>query len=93
MTVTQPVTFEFDPYDPRFWDDPYPSYWVMRHEYPVYYGGNPPCHMISRYADIEPAMSDWPTFSSARGVLVGTDSSQLVPGRGVAHVPVTFDAR
>jgi cytochrome P450 len=33
--------------------------------------------MISRYADIEPAMSDWRTFSSARGVLVGTDSSQL----------------
>src|ERR671922_242546 len=33
--------------------------------------------MISRYADIEPAMSDWRTFSSARGVLVGTHSSQL----------------
>ena len=77
MTATDQITFEFDPYDPRFWDDPYPSYRVMRDEYPVYYGGNPACYMISRYADIEPAMSDWRTFSSARGVLVGTDSSQL----------------
>jgi cytochrome P450 len=77
MTATDQITFEFDPYDPRFWNDPYPSYRVMRDEYPVYYGGNPACYMISRYADIEPAMSDWRTFSSARGVLVGTDSSQL----------------
>ena len=78
MTVTDdPVTFEFDPYDPRFWDDPYPSYRVMRRDFPVYFGGDPACFMISRYADIEPAMSDWRTFSSARGVLVGTDSSQL----------------
>jgi cytochrome P450 family 130 len=77
MTATDQVTFEFDPFDPRFWDDPYPSYRTMRHEHPVYHGGNPACYMISRYADIEPAMSDWRTFSSARGVLVGTDSSQL----------------
>src|SRR5438445_7331206 len=33
--------------------------------------------MTSRYTDIEPAMPDWRTFSPARGVLVGTDSSQL----------------
>ena len=77
MTATDQVTFEFDPFDPRFWDDPYPYYRVMRHEHPVYHGGDPACYMISRYSDIEPAMSDWRTFSSARGVLIGTDSSQL----------------
>ncbi len=77
MTDTDQITFEFDPFDPRFWDDPYPCYRIMRHEYPVYYGGDPACYMVSRYADIEPAMSDWRTFSPARGVLVGTDSSQL----------------
>jgi cytochrome P450 len=77
MAATDQVTFEFDPFDPRFWDDPYPYYREMRERHPVYYGGDPSCFMISRYADIEPAMSDWRTFSSARGVLVGTDSSQL----------------
>jgi cytochrome P450 len=77
MTATEQVTFEFDPFDPRFWGDPYPSYKVLRDDYPVYYGGDPACYMISRYADIEPGMSDWRTFSSARGVLIGTDSSVL----------------
>src|SRR5262245_35387574 len=77
MAAADQVTFEFDPFDPRFWDDPYPYYRDMRERYPVYHGGDPSCFMISRYADIEPAMSDWRTFSSARGVLVGTDSSQL----------------
>jgi cytochrome P450 len=77
MTATEQVTFEFDPFDPRFWDDPYPAYAIMRREHPVYLGGDPACYMISRYVDIEPAMSDWRTFSSARGVLIGTDSSQL----------------
>ena len=34
MTATEQVTFEFDPFDPRFWDDPYPSYKVMRGRIP-----------------------------------------------------------
>ena len=70
MTDTEQRTFEFDPFDPRFWDDPYPCYRVMRHEHPVYYGGEPACYMVSRYADIEPAMSDWRTFSSGTRVVV-----------------------
>src|SRR4051794_15035591 len=77
MTATEQVTFEFDPFAPRFWDDPYPCYKVLRDDHPVYLGGDPACYMISRYADIEPGMSDWRTFSSARGVLIGTDSSVL----------------
>ena len=28
--------FDFDPYDPASFEDPYPSYVTMRNEYPVY---------------------------------------------------------
>ena len=30
------MSFEFDPFDPKFFHDPYPSYTTMRREHPVY---------------------------------------------------------
>ena len=68
---------EFDPYDPIFFDDPYPTYARMRSEVPVYRHRDPDYFMLSRYRDITAAMSDPRTFSSAQGVLIDTDSSQL----------------
>jgi cytochrome P450 len=77
--------FEFDPFDPRFFDDPYPSYRVMRDEHPVYRHDTelnrvwPHYWMLSRAADIDAATADWKTFSSAKGTLVDTDATLLPP--------------
>ena len=30
------MSFEFDPFDPQYWDNPYPWYTEMRHDHPVY---------------------------------------------------------
>ncbi len=77
--------FEFDPFDPRYFADPFPYYRTMRDEYPVYrreipnHRVWPHYWMLSRADDVDRALSDWETFSSARGTLVDTDISLLPP--------------
>jgi cytochrome P450 len=77
--------FEFDPFDPAYFADPYPYYEQMRAEHPVY-RREVPNHrvwphywMLSRAKDVNDALSDWRTFSSARGTLVDTDITLLPP--------------
>ena len=72
---------KFDPYDPTFFDDPYPTYARMRSEAPVYRHRDPDYFMLSRHQDITAAMSNPRTFSSARGVLIDTDSSSICDDR------------
>jgi cytochrome P450 len=76
---------DFDPFDPRFFEDPYPAYRRLRAEQPVYRRANasprvwPHYWMLSRAADVDAALSDWQTFSSARGTLIDTDVSLIPP--------------
>ena len=75
----------FDPFDARFFADPYPAYRVLRREHPVYEIpiAEPRVWrrywVLSRAADVDAALSDWRTFSSARGTLVDTDISLIPP--------------
>lgn len=76
--------FEFDPFDPRFFADPYPCYAILRRDAPAYRRPTPrgrvwPHYwMISRAQDVNDALADWRTFSSARGTLIDTDI-RLIP--------------
>jgi len=73
----------FDPADPAFFEDPYPTYRRLRDEAPVYKVENaepkvwPHYWVISRAADVDAAASDWRTFSSATGTLIDIDVSLL----------------
>jgi cytochrome P450 len=77
--------FDFDPFDPKFFHNPYPSYSIMRRDYPVFkkvvpnYRVWPHYWMITRAADVNDALSDWKTYSSEGGTLVDTDVSLLPP--------------
>jgi cytochrome P450 len=77
--------FEFDPFDPAYFGDPYPYYAEMRAEHPVYRRDIPnhrvwPHYwMLSQAQDVNDALSDWKTFSSARGTLIDTDITLLPP--------------
>ncbi|MCW2547496.1 MAG: cytochrome [Mycobacterium sp.] len=77
--------FEFDPFDSRYFADPFSYYRVMRDEYPVYRRDIPDHRvwphywMISRADDVNRSLADWKTFSSARGTLVDTDTSLIPP--------------
>ena len=76
---------DFDPFDPRGFGDPYPYYARMRAEQPVYRREVPDHRvwphywMLSRAADVNDALSDWRTYSSARGTLIDTDITLLPP--------------
>jgi cytochrome P450 len=76
---------DFDPFDPAYFRDPYPYYAAMREEAPVYrreianHRVWPHYWMLTRAADVDAALADWRTFSSARGTLVDTDISLIPP--------------
>jgi cytochrome P450 len=77
--------FEFDPFDPAYFPDPYPWYEQMRADHPLL-RRDVPNHrvwprywMLSRAEDVDAAAADWKTYSSARGTLVDTDTTLLPP--------------
>jgi cytochrome P450 len=78
-------SFEFDPFDPAFFEDPYLAYRHLRQRHPVYRKENgqpriwPHYWMLSRAADVDAAAADWRTFTSVKGTLVDTDVSLLPP--------------
>jgi cytochrome P450 len=57
----------WDPYDARYAADPWPIFARMRSEAPLYYNDKHDFYAVSRYADVERALTDPGTFSSSRG--------------------------
>jgi hypothetical protein len=76
---------DFDPFDPRFFADPFPTYARLRREAPVYHREIPDHRvfphywMLTRSGDVNEAMADWRTFSSAAGPIIDTDATLLPP--------------
>ncbi|HEX3923096.1 MAG TPA: cytochrome P450 [Streptosporangiaceae bacterium] len=57
----------WDPYDTRFADNPWPVFNRIREQAPLYYNEPHDFYALSRYADVERALTDWETYSSTRG--------------------------
>jgi cytochrome P450 len=72
MSVTDPIlpagTVEFDPFSEVFFNDPFNTYRRLRDEAPVYHNEKYGFWALSRYEDVEPALKDFDTYSSARGI-------------------------
>ncbi len=66
MTTVETTDVYYDPYDVGINADPYPTYERLREEAPVYYNERYDFWALSRHADVEKALVDWPTFSSTR---------------------------
>ena len=62
--------FSFDPYSPKVDADPFPYYKILRDEHPCYWSREANMWVLSRHADIAQALSNWQTFSSAKGNLM-----------------------
>ena len=58
----------YDPFDAGVHTDPYPRYAVLRERYPVYENAVRGFWALSRFDDVQRALRDWESFSSARGV-------------------------
>ncbi len=60
------MTVYYDPYDVGIVHDPYPTYATLRDEAPLYYNEKYRFWALSRYSDVEQALSNWETFSNSR---------------------------
>ncbi|HEX3963518.1 MAG TPA: cytochrome P450 [Trebonia sp.] len=60
----------WDPYDPRPAADPWPVFRRIREEAPLYYNEAHDFYALSRFADVERALTDTGTFSSSRGSML-----------------------
>lgn len=70
MTVTAASDVYFDPYDVELNADPYPMFRRLRDETPLYYNARHNFYALSRFADVERAIVDYQTFSSAKGAIL-----------------------
>jgi cytochrome P450 len=57
----------WDPYNPNYFRDPYPIFRRLREEAPLYHNAEHGFYAISRYEEVERALKDVESFSSARG--------------------------
>jgi cytochrome P450 len=71
MTITETGTASsevyYDPYDTTIDSDPYPVWRRLRDEAPLYRNEQHGFWALSRYADVEPCLSDWETYRSGKG--------------------------
>jgi cytochrome P450 len=70
MSVQGTSDVYYDPYDPAIDTDPYPEFRRLREEAPLYYNDTYDFYAVSRFEDVERALRDNETFSSARGAII-----------------------
>jgi cytochrome P450 len=70
VTVTAPDGVYYDPYDVEINADPYQAFRAIREEAPLYYNEQHDFYALSRFADVDDAIVDHQTFSSARGAII-----------------------
>jgi len=70
VTVTAPDGVYYDPYDVEINADPYRAFRAIREEAPLYYNEQHDFYALSRFADVDRALVDHETFSSARGAII-----------------------
>ena len=97
MTVdtTEAATSDvyFDPYDIGINADPYPTFGRLRDEAPLYYNAQHDFYALSRFADVNKALVDHETFSSARGAIVELIKAniEIPPGTVIFEDPPIHD--
>jgi cytochrome P450 len=70
MSEIKTEAVSWDPYNPAFFRDPYPVFRRLREEAPLYHNEEYGFHAVSRYAEVERALKDTESLSSARGTIL-----------------------
>jgi cytochrome P450 len=83
----------YDPYDFEIDTDPYPAWKRLRDEAPLYYNEKYDFFALSRFADVEKASVDWPTYISGKGSVLELIRSgiEIPPGSILFEDPPTHD--
>ena len=84
----------YDPYDFEIDADPHPIWRRMRDEAPLYRNDTYDFWALGRWADVSAAMTDWGTYSSARGTVLELirNDIQFPPGMMIFEDPPLHDA-
>ena len=92
MTATEPDIY-YDPYDFEIDSDPYPVWRRLRDERPLYYNDRYDFYALSRFEDVERALVDWRTYSSAKGTVLELIRSgmEIPPGSIIFEDPPHHD--
>jgi len=61
---------ELNPFSYQFHEDPHPIYRWLREQAPLYRNEKMSFWALSRFADVQAALMDWQTYSSAQGTLL-----------------------
>jgi cytochrome P450 len=85
----------YDPWDVDLNADPYPMFKRIRDEAPLYYNAEHDFYAVSRFDDVNRALVDWQTFSSARGVVLEILKAniEIPPGTLIFEDPPIHDIR
>ena len=76
----------YDPYDFEIDADPYPVWKRLRDERPLYYNEKYDFFALSRFDDVERALVDWQTYSSAKGTLLELIKADIEMPPGIVHL-------
>jgi len=96
MTMTDSPIY-YDPYDFEIDNDPYPVWRRLREEAPLYFNEKHGFYALSRFDDVEKGLTDWKTYSSAKGMLleiikaVVEHGVELPPGNTLFEDPPIHD--
>jgi cytochrome P450 len=83
MTTANDTDVYYDPYDLTIAANPWPTYARLRDEAPIYYNERYDFWALSRYSDVEPALSNWKTFSNSRSDILELVKSDFDMPAGV----------
>ncbi|MEU1549238.1 cytochrome P450 [Nocardia sp. NPDC005745] len=70
MTTSAASDVYYDPYDVDLNADPYSMFKRLREDMPLYYNEKHDFYAVSRHADVNAALLDKDTYSSARGAII-----------------------
>ncbi|CAM3216764.1 cytochrome P450 [Mycobacterium intermedium] len=93
MTVTPAADVYYDPWDADLNADPYPMFRRIRQNAPLYYNEKHDFYALSRFDDVNRALVDHQTFSSARGVVLEIIKAniEIPPGLLIFEDPPVHD--
>lgn len=93
MTISATSDVYYDPYNVELNADPYTMFRRLREEAPLYYNHEHDFYALSRFADVDGALVDHQTFSSARGAILELIKSniEMPPGVLIFEDPPVHD--
>jgi cytochrome P450 len=91
VTITNDSGVSYDPFDATINADPFPTFRRLRDEAPIYYNEPFDVWALSRHADVEKALVNWETFSSARGDILEVIQADIELPSGVVMLWYTTE--